>query len=85
MAAIFSPPAAEANPEPYTTAELEATERLLTIPEAVAEALKLEMRADESVVVLGEDIAEVGGIFGCTSGLHQEFGSERIINTPICE
>jgi len=43
------------------------------------------MRKDETVFIMGEDIAEQGGIFGCTQGLHAEFGSKRVRNTPISE
>jgi len=43
------------------------------------------MRRDEKVFVLGEDVEKQGGIFGCTRDLYQEFGTERVRNTPICE
>ena len=53
--------------------------------EAVRDVLAEEMRRDPRVFIMGEDIAEQGGIFGCTQGLLQEFGSERVRNTPISE
>ncbi len=52
---------------------------------ALKEAMAEEMRRDESVFVLGEDIAEYGGAFKVTQGLLEEFGAARIRNTPISE
>ncbi len=52
---------------------------------AIRDVLAEEMRKDDSVFVMGEDIAEQGGIFGCTRGLLEEFGAERVRNTPISE
>ena len=59
--------------------------RLVYYADAVREALALEMRRDPSVVLFGEDIGVYGGAFGVTRGLWEEFGPERIINTPISE
>ena len=53
--------------------------------EAVAEAIAQEMRRDESVVFLGEDIAKAGGVFKATVGLWEEFGDLRVRDTPISE
>jgi pyruvate dehydrogenase E1 component beta subunit len=53
--------------------------------QAISEATAQELRRDPSVFVMGEDIGEYGGIFGATSGLLDEFGKERIIDTPISE
>ncbi len=53
--------------------------------QAVRDVLAEEMRIDETVFIMGEDIAEQGGIFGCTKDLLQEFGQERVRNTPISE
>ena len=53
--------------------------------EAVRDALAAAMRADEDVFVMGEDIAEMGGSMGVTQGLLDEFGAERVRNTPISE
>ena len=52
---------------------------------AIRDVLAEEMRRDPKVFVMGEDVAEQGGIFGCTRGLVDEFGEERIRNTPISE
>jgi pyruvate dehydrogenase E1 component beta subunit len=53
--------------------------------QAVNEALRLEMRRDERVVVLGEDVGKVGGVFRVTAGLWDEFGDSRVIDTPLNE
>ena len=53
--------------------------------EAVRDALAEAMRADEDVFLMGEDIAEMGGSMGVTQGLLDEFGPERVRNTPISE
>lgn len=60
-------------------------ERKLTIARAMAEAMAQEMRLDPRVFVMGEDIGPLGGVFGNTRGLHEEFGSARIRDTPISE
>lgn len=60
-------------------------ERKLTIARAMAEAVAQEMRVDPSVFVMGEDIGQLGGVYGNTRGLLDEFGSERIRDTPISE
>lgn len=65
--------------------ETKQKERKLTIARAMAEAMALEMRVDERVFVMGEDIGQLGGVFGNTRGLHDEFGSDRIRDTPISE
>src|SRR5215469_4888631 len=59
--------------------------RELTLGEAVREALAEEMRRDSRVFVLGEDIAEAGTAFKVLSGLADEFGAERVLDTPISE
>ncbi|MEE2761517.1 MAG: alpha-ketoacid dehydrogenase subunit beta [Pseudomonadota bacterium] len=57
----------------------------LTYREAVAEGIAQEMRRDENVVFLGEDIAAAGGVFKTTVGLLDEFGPVRVKDTPISE
>ncbi|GAB4196146.1 MAG: alpha-ketoacid dehydrogenase subunit beta [Roseiflexaceae bacterium] len=59
--------------------------REITYVEAVREALRQAMSADERVFVIGEDIGVYGGAFGATAGLVQEFGEGRVIDTPISE
>jgi len=53
--------------------------------EAIREAMWEEMKADESVFILGEDVGAYGGAFKITAGFLEEFGSERVIDTPISE
>ncbi|MGE5483931.1 MAG: alpha-ketoacid dehydrogenase subunit beta [Ignavibacteriales bacterium] len=62
-----------------------AATRDLTFAEAIREALREEMRRDPSVFVLGEDVGRFGGCFGVTGNLWQEFGEERVRDTPISE
>jgi acetoin:2,6-dichlorophenolindophenol oxidoreductase subunit beta len=59
--------------------------RDITMAEAVREALAEEMRRDSRVVILGEDVAEAGTPFKVLSGLVEEFGTSRVIDTPISE
>jgi len=55
------------------------------IIQAVNDALRLEMRRDNRVVVLGEDVGKFGGVFRATNGLFDEFGPDRVIDTPLAE
>jgi pyruvate dehydrogenase E1 component beta subunit len=57
----------------------------LNIIQAVNDALRIEMRRDPNVVVLGEDVGKFGGVFRATQGLYDEFGAERVIDTPLAE
>jgi 2-oxoisovalerate dehydrogenase E1 component beta subunit len=57
----------------------------LTMLQAVNSALREVMRADDRVVVLGEDVGPDGGVFRATEGLWQEFGENRVIDTPLAE
>jgi pyruvate/2-oxoglutarate/acetoin dehydrogenase E1 component len=59
--------------------------RRLTTARAIAEGIAQEMERDPGVVVLGEDIGKYGGIFGATGGLLEQFGPERVLDTPISE
>ena len=58
---------------------------VFNIIQAVNDALKLEMRRDPRVVILGEDVGKFGGVFRATSGLFEEFGADRVIDTPLAE
>src|SRR5262244_2152146 len=60
-------------------------ERRLTTARAISEGIAQEMERDPGVVVLGEDIGKYGGIFGATTGLLDQFGPERVLDTPISE
>jgi pyruvate dehydrogenase E1 component beta subunit len=57
----------------------------MNMVQAINDALKLEMRRDPRVVVLGEDVGKVGGVFRVTQGLWDEFGDDRVIDTPLSE
>ncbi len=57
----------------------------LNIIQAVNDALRLEMRRDPSVVVMGEDVGRFGGVFRATQGLQEEFGQDRVVDTPLAE
>src|SRR5919106_1439270 len=57
----------------------------LNLLQAVNDALRVEMKRNPNVVVLGEDIGKFGGVFRATAGLYEEFGPERVIDTPLAE
>ncbi len=61
------------------------TTRKLTMAQAISEAIAQEMTRDDTVFVMGEDIGVYGGIFGATGGLLEQFGKDRIMDTPISE
>ncbi len=57
----------------------------MNMVQAINDALRLEMERDDRVVVLGEDVGKVGGVFRVTAGLFDAFGGERVIDTPLSE
>ncbi|HXU81769.1 MAG TPA: alpha-ketoacid dehydrogenase subunit beta [Polyangia bacterium] len=57
----------------------------MNIIQAVNDCLRLEMRRDDRVVVLGEDVGRFGGVFRATAGLYEEFGPDRCMDTPLAE
>ena len=57
----------------------------MNLVQAINSALTLEMRRDPNVVVMGEDVGRVGGVFRVTQGLWEEFGDDRVIDTPLAE
>ncbi len=59
--------------------------REITYAQAISEAIAEEMRRDENVILLGEDVGILGGNFRATAGLYQEFGEKRVLDTPISE
>jgi pyruvate/2-oxoglutarate/acetoin dehydrogenase E1 component len=71
-------PMAAADPPPAATREM-------TYLEAISEALRTEMRRDETVFCLGEDIGAFGGAFKVTDGFVEEFGAARVLDTPLAE
>jgi len=60
-------------------------DRQMLFREAISLATAEEMRRDDTIFVMGEDVGASGGIFKCCEGLFEEFGSERVIDTPIAE
>lgn len=58
---------------------------VLSYIQAVTQALKEEMQRDEKVFVLGEDVGKRGGVFRATDGLYDEFGEDRVLDTPLAE
>ena len=57
----------------------------ISYKQAVSDALREEMLRDDKVFIMGEDIAVYGGSYGITAGFLEEFGEQRVIDTPIAE
>src|SRR5262252_10502846 len=57
----------------------------MNMVQAINDGLRLEMRRDPRVIVMGEDVGKVGGVFRVTAGLFDEFGDDRVIDTPLSE
>ena len=57
----------------------------LTLVQAVRDGLQTEMERDDDVIVMGEDVGKNGGVFRATEGLYDEFGDNRVIDTPLAE
>jgi 2-oxoisovalerate dehydrogenase E1 component len=85
IARVFSPAAPLRRPLASTGSRDGDTPRDLRYVDAVNEALRTALAADERVVLLGQDIAGYGGVFKATEGLAAEFGIDRVRNTPIIE
>src|SRR4249920_4184932 len=58
---------------------------VMTKIESIRETLRGEMRRDPSIIVLGEDVGKKGGVFLATDGLYDEFGGDRVLDTPLTE
>ena len=83
MPQVSAPRQLQAPPEPDLP---EGTEMVtMTVREALRDAMAEEMRRDETVFVIGEEVAEYQGAYKVTQGLLQEFGARRVIDTPITE
>ncbi len=81
--AVAAPPKPATLPEPDVP---EGTQMVtMTVREALRDAMAEEMRRDEAVFVMGEEVAEYQGAYKVTQGLLQEFGDRRVIDTPITE
>lgn len=77
---LFAPRTSAVRPEPET-----AGERSIRFIDAITEALREVMEADERTLIMGQDIAEYGGVFKVTQDFVEAFGKERVRNTPIIE
>lgn len=64
---------------------LDNTSEELRFIDAISEALKIGMRKNDHLVIMGQDIADYGGVFKITENFVEEFGKDRVRNTPICE
>ncbi len=72
-------------PWTYEAVEPKEEKQELRFVDAISEGLKQSMQRHENLVIMGQDIAEYGGVFKVTEGFVEEFGKERVRNTPICE
>lgn len=72
-------------PPPFDEAAFLAKTRTQTVREALRDAMAEEMRKDEAIFVMGEEVAEYQGAYKVTQGLLEEFGDKRVIDTPITE
>jgi pyruvate dehydrogenase E1 component beta subunit len=81
--AVAAPPQPAAVPEPDVPEGTETA--IMTMREALRDAMAEEMRRDPDVFVMGEEVAEYQGAYKVTQGLLQEFGKDRVIDTPITE
>lgn len=57
----------------------------MNMKEAIRDAMRVEMKRDPNVLIFGEDVGHAGGVFRVTEGLQQEFGDQRVIDTPLAE
>lgn len=57
----------------------------MTMIQAITDAMRVELERDENVLVFGEDVGHVGGVFRATEGLQKQFGEERVFDTPLAE
>ncbi len=81
-----SVPAAPKAPEPTAAAEKDwGPTQTITVREALRDAMAAEMRADDKVFLMGEEVAQYQGAYKISQGLLDEFGAKRVIDTPITE
>ena len=59
--------------------------RTIQFREAIAEAMSEEMRRDETIFLMGEEVAEYNGAYKASKGMLDEFGAKRVLDTPIAE
>lgn len=80
LKAVFAPAAA-----PNNTSSVTAATNELRVIDAISEGLREGMRQHQDLVLMGQDIADYGGVFKITDGFMAEFGADRVRNTPLCE
>jgi pyruvate dehydrogenase E1 component beta subunit len=87
MPSYSAPPAIVSNSKPSETSSVAANGAMqsVTLREALRDAMAEEMRRDDRVFVMGEEVAEYQGAYKVTQGLLEEFGARRVIDTPITE
>ncbi|MFP3472666.1 alpha-ketoacid dehydrogenase subunit beta, partial [Micrococcus sp. SIMBA_144] len=59
--------------------------KTLTMVQAITDAMRVMLQENEDVLLMGEDIGTNGGVFRATDGLQQEFGEDRVLDTPLSE
>ncbi|HTW50522.1 MAG TPA: pyruvate dehydrogenase complex E1 component subunit beta [Stellaceae bacterium] len=79
------PPSAPPAPAPSGAPEYNGATAMITVREALRDAIAEEMRRDETVFLMGEEVAEYDGAYKVSQGLLKEFGPRRILDTPITE
>jgi len=70
---------------PNVAAPASSTVQTLTIGKAINMGLRAAMERDNKVIVMGEDVGKLGGVFRITDGLQKDFGEERVLDTPLAE
>ncbi|TLW93286.1 alpha-ketoacid dehydrogenase subunit beta [Saccharomonospora piscinae] len=78
-------PVTSAKPVTETHTETQATVQKLTIGKALNAGLRAAMEADDKVIMMGEDVGKLGGVFRITDGLQKDFGEHRVLDTPLAE
>ena len=58
---------------------------VLTLSKAINEGLRKSLEADPKVLIMGEDVGKLGGVFRVTDGLQKDFGESRVVDTPLAE
>jgi 2-oxoisovalerate dehydrogenase E1 component len=79
---VYAPRVLTPGPSPKERGETASTKRFV---DAVSDGLRQSMQKYDDLVIMGQDVAEYGGVFKVTDGFVAEFGKERVRNTPICE
>jgi 2-oxoisovalerate dehydrogenase E1 component len=72
-------------PWEFETTEPAGSKKEMRLIDAISDAMRLAMRKHDKLVLMGQDIADYGGVFKATEGFLEEFGPERVRNTPLCE